>query len=160
MKPFAGGMLADAKLAIKFLLQFATVLPDPGVQSVEEIEEIVDIVDGSWELTAQEQSEIERIRADVGTRFCRRCGYCQPCPQGVEISLLMNFESYWKRFPVERFSDGWIAEAMESGRNCIQCGECEERCPYQLPIREMLAESLEAYERVTQQSGPTIKALE
>lgn len=149
MKPFAGGMLGDAKLAIKFLLQFETVLPDPGVQSVGEIEEIVDIVNGSWELTAQEQSEIERIRADVGTRFCRRCGYCQPCPQGVEIPLLMNYESFLKRFPQQRLLEGWIAEAMETGRNCVQCGECEERCPYQLPIREMLAENLEAYDKAT-----------
>jgi len=155
MKPFAGGMLGDAKLAIKFLLQFETVLPDPGVQSVGEIEEIVDIVNGPWELTSQEQSEIERIRAEVGTRFCRRCGYCQPCPQGVEIPLLMNFESFLKRFPQKRLLEGWIAEAMESGRNCAQCGECEDRCPYQLPIREMLAENLESYDQVTQQPGST-----
>lgn len=149
MKPFAGGMLGDATLAMKFLLQYPTVLPDPGVEQVSQIEEIVDIVNGSWELSPQERREIERIRSEVGTRFCRRCGYCQPCPQGVQIPLLMNFESFLKRFPVERIVEGWVAEAMESGRECIQCGQCEERCPYELTIREILAENLEAYDRVT-----------
>ncbi len=148
MKAFAGGMLQEASLAIKYLLQFETVLPDPGIEKVAEIEEIVDIVNGAWELTSEEQDKIETIRAEVGTRFCRRCGYCQPCPQGVEIPLLMNYESFLKRFPQKHMLEGWVAEAMESGRDCIQCGECEERCPYQLPIREMLAEGLEAYDKV------------
>lgn len=153
MKPFAGGMLGDATPAMKFLLQYPTVLPDPGVEQVSQIEEIVDIVNGRWELSPQERQEIERIRAEVGTRFCRRCGYCQPCPQAVQIPVLMNLESFLKRFPVERIVQGWVAEAMESGRNCVQCGECEERCPYELPIREMLAENLEAYDRLTPEPG-------
>ena len=148
MKPFAGGMLDNATLAIKYLLQFKNVVPDPGIETSAEIEEIVNIVAGPWELTAQEQQELERIRAEVGTRFCRRCEYCQPCPEGVRISLIMNLASFWKRFPVERFSTGWIAEGIESGKNCVQCGECEEKCPYLLPIREMIIENLEFYERV------------
>jgi predicted aldo/keto reductase-like oxidoreductase len=146
MKPMAGGMLDNAVLAIKYLLQFDNVVPDPGIERVEEIEEIASIVQGPWELTSQEWQEIERIRAEVGTRFCRRCGYCQPCPQGVSIILMVNLRSFWKRFPAEPFSTGWIAEAVESAENCIECGECEEKCPYELPIREMLAENMAFYE--------------
>jgi predicted aldo/keto reductase-like oxidoreductase len=149
MKPLAGGLLEDANLAIKYLLQFENVVPDPGIERIEEIEEIVDIVNGAWELTPQERQEMERIRARVDTRFCRRCEYCQPCPEGVHISLIMNLRSFWKRLPAERFFTGWVAEAVESARNCIECGECEEKCPYHLPIREMIVENVEFYESVS-----------
>jgi predicted aldo/keto reductase-like oxidoreductase len=150
MKPFAGGMLNRANLAIKYLLQFDNVVPDPGIETSAEIEEIVDIVAGAWKLTPQELQEIERIRAEVGTRFCRRCEYCQPCPEGVNISLVMNLRSFWKRFPVERFSTGWIADGVKSAENCIECGECEAKCPYHLPIREMIAENVAFYDEVLQ----------
>jgi predicted aldo/keto reductase-like oxidoreductase len=149
MKPFAGGMLANANMAIKYLLQFDSVVPDPGIETSAEIQEIVDIVNGPWELTSEERQEIEELRAQVDARFCRRCEYCQPCPQGVRISTLMNVRSFWKRFPRERFVGGWVAEAVESGRNCIECGECEEKCPYHLPIREMIAENVAFYDSVS-----------
>ena len=148
MKPMAGGMLDDANLAIKYLLQFENVVPDPGIEKGEEIEEIVDIVNGRWTLTDQERQELERIRAQVGTRFCRRCGYCQPCPEGVPISVVMNLRSFEKRFPSETFLTGWVAEAVDRARACVQCGECEEKCPYHLPIREMIAENVELYDRM------------
>jgi len=148
MKPMAGGLLDNAVLAIKYLLKFDDIVPDPGIERIEEIEEIVGIVNGPWGLTSQEQREIERIRAEVGTRFCRRCGYCEPCPQGVSVSLIMVLRSFWKRLPAERFSTGWIASAVKSAENCIECGECEEKCPYHLTIREMIVENVEFYESV------------
>ena len=148
MKPLAGGLLDEANLAIKYLLQFENVLPDPGFQKVEEVEQIVDIVNGSWGLTSQERQELERIRVEAGTRFCRRCEYCQPCPEGVRIPIMMNIHSFWRRMPAERFFSGRIAQAVESARHCVQCGECEEKCPYDLPIREMLVENARFYESV------------
>lgn len=147
MKPMAGGMLTDARLTIKHLLQFDNVIPDPGIQTIEEIEEIVAIVNGHWELTPQEWQEIARIRGEMETRFCRRCEYCQPCPQKVRISTAVNVQSFWRRFPPERFFAGFVADAIESARQCGDCGECEDRCPYHLPIREMLAENAAFYDR-------------
>ena len=148
MKPMAGGLLDNAKLAIKYVLKFDNIVPDPGIERIEEIEEIVGIVQGPWELTSQEQREIERIRAQVGTRFCRRCGYCEPCPQGVSIVTIMVLRSFCKRLPAEWLFTGWIGQAVESADNCIECGECEEKCPYRLPIREMIVENVEFYENV------------
>ena len=104
MKPLGGGLLSDARLCLKYLLQFDGVVPDPGIQRVEEIEEIAGIVAGPWELTPEERQAIERIRAEVGTRFCHRCGYCEPCSQGVCISTVMNVQSFWKRMPSERMT--------------------------------------------------------
>jgi predicted aldo/keto reductase-like oxidoreductase len=147
MKPFGGGMLGNARLSIKYLLQYDSVLPDPGIETTAEMDEILAIVDGPWELTDEEQREIEHLRVEVGTRFCRRCDYCQPCPEGVRISTILHLRGFWRRFVPEVFLTGWAAQAAESGRDCVQCGECEEKCPYQLPIREMLEENLEFYDR-------------
>jgi predicted aldo/keto reductase-like oxidoreductase len=146
MKPMGGGMLSDANLAIKYLLQFDNVVPDPGIEKVEEIEEIVALVAGSWQLDPQEWQAIERTRAELGTRFCHRCDYCQPCPQGISISTVLNIRSFGKRFPLERMIAGWVADVMQAARNCTECGECEAKCPYQLPIREMIAENIAFYE--------------
>jgi predicted aldo/keto reductase-like oxidoreductase len=154
MKPLGGGLLSDANLCIKYLLQFDNVVPDPGIQRTREIEEIVEIVAGSWELTPAEWQAIDLIRGEVGTRFCRRCGYCEPCPQGVRISTVMNMRSFLQRLPAERLADGWLAEAAASARDCVECSECEEKCPYQLPIREMLVENIAFYEEALRAQGP------
>ena len=155
MKPLGGGLLSNARLCIKYLLQYDGVVPDPGIERVEEIEEIVSIVEGDWALTPDEWRGIERIRGDVGTRFCRRCGYCEPCPEGVHVSVLMTLESIWKRLPTDRLASGWAGRAVASAGACIECGECEEKCPYQLPIREMMAENLARYERVVHAAEST-----
>jgi predicted aldo/keto reductase-like oxidoreductase len=124
-------------------------VPDPGIEKVEEIEEIVAIVEsGDWTLTPQEQQEIEARRAELGAQFCRQCGYCQPCPEGIPISMVMITQGMWKLWPRERFFD-WMGRITDEARKCIQCGECEEKCPYQLPIREMIVENIAFFERVT-----------
>lgn len=156
MKPFAGGRVNDANLAIKYLLQFDTVVPDPGIEKVEEIEEIVDIVNNRpWELTPQEQQETEEIRRRVGTRFCRQCEYCMPCPQGVHICGVLYLPILWELWPPDWFFS-WrlVKHSVESAKNCVQCGECEEKCPYHLPIREMIVESLEFYKSVKRKHSP------
>jgi predicted aldo/keto reductase-like oxidoreductase len=146
MKPFAGGRLSNANLAIKYLLQFEEVVPDPGVERVEEVEELVGIVNrGSWELTPQDWQEIESIRSGLGTRFCQWCGYCQPCPQEVNVPYLMNIRGMWRLWPAEKFFP-LLGEMVEGARNCIECGECETKCPYHLPIREQIVEGIKFYE--------------
>jgi predicted aldo/keto reductase-like oxidoreductase len=153
MKPFAGGMLGNATLSIKYVLQFDSVVPDPGIQTIEEIEEIVAIVEsGDWELTPQEREQIEARRAELGTQFCRQCGYCQPCPEGVPISMVMITQGMWKLWPRETFFD-WMGRVIDEARNCVQCGECETKCPYQLPIREMMTENIAFYEHVSSSRG-------
>jgi len=146
MKPFAGGRLSNANLAIKYLLQFEEVVPDPGVERLEEVEELADVVNrGIWELSPQEWQEIENIRVGLGTRFCQWCGYCQPCPQEVNVPFLMNIRGMWRLWPPDKFFP-WLGGIVEGGRNCIECGECEDKCPYHLPIRERIAEGIKFYE--------------
>ena len=148
MKPFAGGLLDDARLSIKYVLQWDRVLPDPGIETVDDIEGIVRVLDGDLRLTSEERQEIERIRGEVGNRFCRRCGYCLPCPAGIRIPVAMNLVSYMRRFPVDNPEFSWIVDTAAKAAACLQCGECETRCPYELPIRAILAENVAAFEEL------------
>lgn len=144
MKPFAGGHLKEASLAIKYLLQFDNVLPDPGVMRFDEIKEIVEIVDGSWDISKEESNRMEEIRAGLGTGFCRWCGYCMPCKQGVNIPYVMNAQladSYGDRYY------GRTSKAIETVDKCIQCGECEAKCPFKLPIMTRIVENVEWFKQ-------------
>ncbi len=140
MKPMAGGMLENATIAFKYLFTIPDIVPLVGIEKVEEIEEIVGLVEGPQEMTEAEKADMQRLIDELGTRFCRRCDYCQPCTVGIPISLVMTSRSFFKRMPPERFFGGMVDGAMEKASECTECGECETRCPYNLPIREMLAE--------------------
>jgi len=146
MKPMAGGMLENATIAFKYLLQFPDVVPIPGIEQRREIDEIIQVIESPCELTQAEKSEMERLRQALGTRFCRRCDYCQPCSEDIPISLVMTAPTFFKRFPPERIFSTWIGEGLEKAALCTKCGDCEERCPYDLPIRDMLEEHYNHYQ--------------
>jgi predicted aldo/keto reductase-like oxidoreductase len=146
MKPFAGGNITDARLAIGYVLQHKDVVPDPGIERVEEIEEIAGLVDKGIELTDGDWAQMDATRDELGDRFCRQCMYCMPCPQGVEIWLLTYMENLFRLWPRERVIQGFGGQA-ETAESCIQCGECEERCPYELPIRELIQENYAFYKK-------------
>jgi len=146
MKPMAGGMLDNATIAFKYLFQFPDVVPIPGIEKMPEIEEIVGILEKSPKMTRADLREMQRLRQELGSRFCHRCDYCQPCTTEIPISTVLNSRSFAKRMPPERFFSGWMVSAMERAAECTECGDCETRCPYHLPIREMLAEQVEWYQ--------------
>jgi len=145
MKPLAGGLLDNVAIAFKYLFQFPDIVSIPGIEKPHEIDEIVQVLSGSWEMTEAEQQEMERLREELGTRFCRRCEYCQPCPEEIRISTVMNIRSFAKRMPPERIFGEMFSDLIDTAANCTDCGDCEEKCPYNLPIREMVAEHVEWY---------------
>ena len=146
MKPLAGGMLGNVTIAFKYLLQFPEVIPVVGVEKIHEIDEIIQVFEGPWEMTEAEQKEMLRLKKELGTRFCRRCDYCQPCTEGIYISQVMNLESWLKRMPPESLFSGGVADSFEKAVNCTECGDCEARCPYGLPITAMVKESSNIYQ--------------
>jgi hypothetical protein len=146
MKPMGGGLLGNATLAFKFLRQFPDALPLVGIQAFEEIDEIVAVMKGPAELTEAEEAEMARLREELGTRFCRACGYCQPCPQEISISSVLRLRSHAKRFSAERFFGEWGQSMVAKAETCADCGDCEPRCPYDLPIREMIRENVAWYQ--------------
>jgi predicted aldo/keto reductase-like oxidoreductase len=144
MKPLAGGVLPNAALGFKFLLQYPDILPIPGIQSIAEIDEIL-AIEKSSQLTADELEEIERLRKELGKQFCRRCDYCQPCEANINISDIMYSHTIWKRQPLQKIFTGFFSKQLEKVYDCMDCGLCEERCPFDLPIREIMAKNFELY---------------
>ena len=140
----SGGVLPNAPLGMKFLLDYPEILPIPGVQSIAEIDELVAVLE-SGPLTAAEKEEIERSKQEMGNQFCRRCDYCQPCPAGINISDIMYSHTIWKRQPLEKVFTGFFGKQLEEVEECIDCGECEDRCPFDLPIREIMARNYDLY---------------
>jgi len=104
------------------------------------------VTEGQWQLTEAEEREIERLREELGTNFCQRCDYCQACVREIPISTVMNARSSAQNLAPEELFSGELAEAVEKAANCSQCGDCEERCPFQLPVIEMLTEQVKWYQ--------------
>jgi len=148
MKPMGGGVLENAPVAIKFLLQFPGVVPVAGVEFTWQIEELVSIVNGDLALSPEEERQMAQIAEGLDKRYCRHCSYCQPCPQDIIIGAVLDFPTFVKRFPTEVFLSGWMAENMEKAQTCTECEECEERCPFKLPIREMLHDNVALFRKL------------
>jgi uncharacterized protein len=145
MKPLSGGMIDNVKIAFKYLLQFPDIVTIVGIEKTAEIEEIIKILDGPKTITAAEKKEMQKLKDELGTKFCHRCDYCQPCSQGIMISNVMMYPSLARRLPPEHLFSGIWGQIVEKAAECTDCGECEERCPYHLPIRELLAEHVKQY---------------
>lgn len=145
MKPMAGGMLEKPELAFKYLLQFPGILTLIGIARPGEMAEIIKIVEAGGSLTEAELNDMDRIRAELGNGFCRMCNYCQPCPQQIMISAIMYTQVALTRFAPERIFKGEWDKFMAKIDSCIDCGECEKRCPYELPIRNRIREAEKQY---------------
>ncbi|MCL2058289.1 MAG: aldo/keto reductase [Oscillospiraceae bacterium] len=145
MKPFGGGLLNNAKLSIRYLMQFDNVVPDPGIEKLSEMEEIVRIVESGGAFTEADAAEIDKAKQELGPRWCHRCDYCQPCPQGIGISMALTVESFFKRMPFSRV-EMMANERMEAAKGCTGCRACVSRCPYDLDIPELLKEKIGIWE--------------
>ena len=151
MKPMGGGLLHNAELSFRYLLQFDSIIPDPGIEKIEEIREIAAIVERHPSLTEDDRREIEKLRTEFGSSWCHRCDYCQPCPQGIAISAVLTAVSNFKRFSLDK-TKALVGNAIEKGKSCITCGECVKRCPYHMEIPRLIKENVSAWEAaVTEQ---------
>ena len=140
MKPLAGGALEDAHLALRFIAQNRDVsVVIPGMYDVREVDENIAAATDTSPLTQAELEKIETIRRELGTQFCRRCNYCQPCTAGISISGIFVLEGYLERYGLGDWARQRYAAMDKKAGDCVGCGACEKRCPYELPIRQMLA---------------------
>ena len=140
MKQLAGGALEDAHLALRFIAQNRDVsVVIPGMYDVREVDENIAAVSDVSPLTQAELEKIETVRRELGTQFCRRCNYCQPCTAGISISGIFVLEGYLERYGLGDWAKQRYAAMEKKAGDCVGCGACEKRCPYELPIRQMLA---------------------
>ena len=146
MKPLAGGAIEDATLAMRFVVANPNVtVVIPGMADPAEIEQNLAAVNNEAPLSEEEKAGIEQVRAQLGTQFCRRCNYCAPCTVGIAIPNVFLMQGYLERYGLADWAQGRYDAMPVKASACIQCGACEPRCPYQLPIREMLKVAAEKF---------------
>lgn len=146
MKPLAGGAIEDATLALRYLNQCQDVtVVIPGMADEAELEQNLAAMEDTSPLTQQELDEMDTIRRSLGTQFCRRCNYCAPCTVGIQIPSVFLMQGYLTRYNLEDWARKRYATLEVKASACVQCGACETRCPYNLPIREMLKKAAEQF---------------
>ena len=146
MKPFAGGMIDNAEIAIKYLRQYPEAVPIPGYDSIDSVDQVTSYYQRPNVVTDNDRKLMDKYRHELGKQFCRRCEYCQPCPNGVMITMAMAYKLVASRMS-PAVSVDFCKPAMESVKLCKECEVCIERCPYELPIHDMLKASYELYEQ-------------
>ena len=146
MKPLAGGAIEDATLAMRFMCaNDAVSVIIPGMAEEKELEQNLAAVNDARPLCAEELAEMERIRKALGANFCRRCGYCAPCTAGIGIPGAFVAEGYALRYGLQSYGEKRYAASGAPASSCVDCGLCEERCPYHLPIRQMLKRLVQTF---------------
>ena len=146
MKPLAGGAIEDATLAVRFICANPAVsVVIPGMYCEQEVKQNVDAVNDRSHLTDAEMEKVVEIRKDLGTNFCRRCNYCAPCTAGISIPSVFLFGGYLERYGLENWARERYATLPVKAGACVDCGDCESRCPYELPIRDMLKKYANAF---------------
>ena len=139
MKPMAGGNLDDWNLALRFIAASGVIdISIPGMGSPEEADRNAEAAEHFSPLTQEELAECDRIRKELGNEFCRRCNYCAPCPNGISIPNCFLMANYARKYGLADWAKARYDAMQYHAGSCVQCGACEKRCPYNLPIRDML----------------------
>jgi predicted aldo/keto reductase-like oxidoreductase len=143
MKPFSGGVIDNARLALKYAFSQEGILVLAGVEDKNLLDENWKIFQNDYRLSAGEKKEIAEYQNRYDKMFCRRCDYCQPCSEGIPIQAVLGIRSMVKRRGSQILArGGQHLEPIEKARNCSECGECMTRCPYHLPIPDLIRENL------------------
>ena len=156
MKPLAGGFLAspppeltekikipiNVETALRFILSNdAVTTAIPGMMRIEEVEENACIGENFTEMSKDEMKALREAIESLIRGFCRGCGYCQPCPQGIRIPIILRQLAYYKYYGLKEWARGRYKMVEVKADSCIECRQCVEKCPYGLNVPEMLKEA-------------------
>lgn len=148
MKALSGGLITNSAAAYAYAAQFDHVLPIWGVQREQELDEFLTYVHTPPVLTEELKETIKKDREELAGDFCRGCGYCMPCPAGIEINNCARMSLMLRRAP----SAGWLTEEVQNKmkkiEDCMHCGQCKRKCPYGLDTPALLTKNLEDYKKV------------
>ena len=148
MKGLAGGLITNAKAAMAFMLQFDSVLPIWGVQREKELEDWLSFMEQEPKMTEEIRAFIEKEKTELVGEFCRGCGYCMPCPAGIQINTCARMSLMLRRSPSARWLEPPMQAEMKKIENCKNCGACKKKCPYELNTPELLRKNYEDYKQV------------
>jgi predicted aldo/keto reductase-like oxidoreductase len=148
MKPLAGGAIDEPELALRFIVKNEAVsVVIPGMYTVDEVEGNVNAVENKKPFTEEELARIDKVKKVLGGSFCRRCNYCAPCTVGINIPFMFLLQGYYERYNLKEWAkERYIGSAVRASE-CIECGKCETRCPYDLPIRSMLKRVTDIFDK-------------
>ena len=139
MKPLAGGAIEDPALAMRFAAANENIsVVIPGMADPAELDQNLAAFNDRSPFTAEELAKMEAIRSQLGNDFCRRCNYCAPCTAGIGISGVFVLEGYLNRYGLQDWAMARYNALPAKASDCVECGVCETRCPYHLPIREKM----------------------
>ncbi|MBQ2803655.1 MAG: aldo/keto reductase [Lachnospiraceae bacterium] len=145
MKALSGGLITNSKAAYAYLAQFENVLPIWGVQREQELDEFLSYIENPPMLTPELKAIIDRDREELQGEFCRGCGYCMPCPVGIEINNCARMSLMIRRAP----SSAQLTEEMQAKmkliEKCLHCGKCKAKCPYGLDTPALLEKNYKDY---------------
>ena len=148
MKGLSGGLINNSRAACAFIAQYANVAAIWGVQRDWELEEFLSYIGNPPAMTADIRALIDHDRQELSGDFCRGCGYCMPCPQGIQINNCARMSQMIRRAP----SADWLTpewqERMLRIESCLRCGKCMKHCPYGLKIPDLLQKNLADYKRI------------
>lgn len=148
MKGLSGGLLNNSGACMAFMSQFDNVVPIWGVQRKSELEEWLGFFENTPSLTAEYQAIIDADRKELLGDFCRGCGYCAPCTVGIVINQCARMSQMIRRAPSANWlSPQWQAE-MAKIDQCVDCGLCMTRCPYELNIPQLLRKNWADYQEI------------
>jgi uncharacterized protein len=142
MKPFSGGVIEAPEIALKWVLSFPDVLVLAGVEYKELIDQNWKAFLGDYAMSDAERQKLDEISKEFDKKFCRRCDYCQPCPAEIPIQFILGVKSMVKRAGTSMMQTPMLRNMLEKAVNCTECGDCIGRCPYGLPIPEMIQANL------------------
>lgn len=148
MKALSGGLITNSAAAYAFQAQYDNVLPIWGVQREKELDEFISYIDNPPAMTDEIKALIEHDRAELSGDFCRGCGYCMPCPAGIEINNCARMSLLLRRSPSALQLTEEVQEKMKKIENCLHCNQCKNKCPYELDTPALLAKNYEDYKRV------------
>ncbi len=148
MKALSGGLITDSAAAYTFLAQFPHVLPIWGVQREKELDEFLSYVENPPALTEERRAFIDQDRKELQGEFCRGCGYCMPCPAGIEINNCARMSLLIRRAPSAAQLTEEMQQKMMRIEQCLHCGQCKSKCPYNLDTPALLEKNLKDYKEI------------
>ena len=148
MKALSGGLITNSAAAYAFEAQYDNVLPIWGVQKESELDEFISYIDNPPVMNEELQAVIVHDREQLSGDFCRGCGYCMPCPVGIEINNCARMSLLLRRSPSEMQLTEEVQGKMKKIENCLHCNQCKSKCPYGLDTPALLAKNYEDYKKV------------
>ena len=148
MKALSGGLITNSAAAYAYLAQFENVLPIWGVQRERELDEFLSYIDNPPALTQELSELIARDRQELQGDFCRGCGYCMPCPAGIEINTCARMSLLIRRSPSAAQLTPQAQEKMKKIESCLHCGRCKSKCPYGLDTPALLEKNYKDYREI------------